>query len=369
MANGFAPYLLKHIAEIAKENTPQYKLEPAGYLNLLKSQKSAEIVKLNTNSGHRKTVQVKRKQRYTVDDVETSKSCSVTTRQPFLEETVTLSSTRALAIYLEDETVAKYEEDASKTVSIGGAPSAPMNDLLDSIMTAASAILQGVNIDLMTLQAAQFGNHRATGSNAAVAVNFPRNTNINPLNSGFTKILSDYKKNGGMGRPQIFGSGLMFDFMVQQASKSADQSGMDTKIMAGGVDFFHDMNAETILGANQFGVIQPNAVQLVEYLEYTGFKAGPKPGASWFGTMVLPMQNGAEIIPVEFDVQVRYSDCPTVYNVNGVDVTLEKGYNFIISKQCGLWTIPTGAYKVGDPLFGNRGSLRYLMGNNCDICS
>lgn len=369
MANGFAPYLLKHIAEIAKENTPQYKLEPAGYLNLLKSQQSADIVKLNTDSGHLKTVQVKKKQRYTVADVETSKSCSVTTKQAFTEDTVSLASTRALAIYLEDETVAKYEEDASRTVALGGAATGVMNDLLDSVMTASSAILQGVNIDLMTLQAAAFGKHRATGTNAAVSVNFPQNTNVNPLNSGMTKLLADYKKNGGMGRPQVFGSGLIFDYILQQYAKSADQSGMDTKIMAAGVDFYHDMNAETILGANQFGVIQPNAVQLVEYLEYTGFKAGQKPGASWFGTMALPMLSGADILPIDFDIQLRYSDCPASYTIGGSTVTLEKGYNLIISKQCGLWTIPSNAYKSTDPLTGNRGSLRYVMSNNCDICS
>ena len=65
MAQGFAPYLLQHIKQIALQSTPQYKMESPGGLNLLLSQAKPSEVKLNSPNGHKKTVQVKAKQRAT----------------------------------------------------------------------------------------------------------------------------------------------------------------------------------------------------------------------------------------------------------------------------------------------------------------
>ncbi len=60
MANGFAPYLLKHISAIAVESTPQYKMEVPGFLNLLMSQSKPADVKLNTPTpGSKSTVLLK----------------------------------------------------------------------------------------------------------------------------------------------------------------------------------------------------------------------------------------------------------------------------------------------------------------------
>lgn len=368
LGQGFRPYLLSALKDITGNNAyPGYKLDPHGFLNLLQSQQKPQVLKLNTAGGHKNTVQVKYKQRLTKDFTDTSKSCDVTNVIPTAEVSVDLSATRALAIYVEDETIAKFMDEASRTVAIGQPATDIMFELADDIMHGANAILDGINDDLLTLAVAKIGVNRVTGSNAAKTVNFPLNTTNLPLNQGLTEILSDYKINGGMGKPQVIGSGLMHNFMLMQGSKSFDQSGFDTKIQAAGVDFYHDLSATTILGSNQVIVYEPNAVQMVEYMEYTGFKAGfPGVGNSIFGTFVLPMQVGAETLPVEFDFQLRYSDCDQVLTDQyyGTNLTLGKGWNFIISKQCGLFTIPSGAYRATDVLNGNRGSYRYTVTNS-----
>ncbi len=368
---GFRPYLLNHLRSIVGvDNTPQYKIEPVGFLNLLSSQSKPTILRLDNSAGHQNTVQIKYKQRYTVDFTDTAPSCDNTNVPAYREMPINLDSFRQIAIHIEDETLAQYEDDATRMIRTGSPATPLMNEFIEEVMNAASALLEGVNLDLMTIAVANIGVNRRTGNNAAAALNLNRNSATDNLTDGLTLLLSDYKINGGIGTPQIFGSGLFYNFMLQQASKSADQTGFDTSVMAAGVKFYHDLQAANILGANEIVVCQPNSLQWVEYLQYKGFKAGVKPGASEFFTIMLPFQNGADVIPIEFDVQLRYNDCAETFTdaYYGTPLTLQKGYNLILSKKSGLFTIPADAYRATDPLFGNRGTLNYTVTNTCDNC-
>lgn len=361
--SGFAPYLLKSAKEAYLSASPQDKVEEVGFLSLLKSQNPRiEVLKLNTDAGHLKSVQVKAKRRLNVAHTDTSKSCDVTTTLPYYEKSVDLSSTRQVAVYLEDETLAKYVEDASKGIPVGDSKVA--QEMYDNIKIAANALVEGINQDLYTLGVAALGVNKVTGSSATQSVNFPLNTTNNDLTAGMNKILADYKRNNFSGRPQIVGDGLMHNFMLQQASKGNDQSGLDTKIQARMADFFYDPYTTTALGSNQFIVYEPDAVGLVEYMEYSGFKGGVRPGASIFGTIVLPFgHNGGTI---ELDWQLKYYDCATTLTDEyyGTSLSVDKGFNMILSKRVGLWTIPNDAYRNGtDAYYGNRGSLRFTATN------
>lgn len=360
------PYVLKHIKTVAGDATPQYKLEVPGFLNLLQSQSKPEILRLDTAGGHKKTAQIRYKQRWTKAHTDTSKSCDQTNVGVRLETSVDLSSTRQFAIHIADETIARYEEEASRSIAVGRPATGVMNEMLEEIIIASSAILDGVNDDLATIAVSNFGRNRRTGNNSTSSINIPLATTNLPLDNGLTQILADYKNNGGRGTPQVWGSGLFYNFLLQQPSKSADNSGFDTSVMAAGVKFYHDLSAASILGTNQIGVYEPNAIQIVEYMEYTGFKAGTKPGASIFGVLTLPMMSNGEVLPVDFDFQLKYNDCQTTMTdaYYGTTLTLEKGFNLIISKQCGLFTIPDSAFRINDELYGNRGSYRYTITNS-----
>jgi len=322
MAQGFAPYLLHHIKQIAGMATPQYKMEVPGFLNMLMSQSKPSEVKLNNENGHRKTVRIKAKQRATKDMTDTSKSCDNVLVPIWQEQEIELSVTRQIAFHIPDETIALYEDNASRTVAIGQPATAIMNEFLENILTHTSALLEAINDDLFTVAAANIGTNRVTGSNASQSININKDGAVNPLGDGFTKILSDYKRNMAKGRPQIV-------------------------------------------------AYEPDAVQLVEYCEYTGFKAGVKPGGSTFGVMTLPAMVNGEIKPVEVDFQLKYQDCDTTYTdaYYGTTITLGKGYNLILSKQCGLFTIDTAAYRATDVMNGNRGSYRFTLSNDCETCS
>jgi hypothetical protein len=367
---GFRPYLLPHIRTILGDATPQYKIEPVGFVNLLSSQSRPKVLRLNNAAGHRETVQIKYKQRYTVDFTDTVASCDNTNVQAYREMEVNLDSFRQIAIHIEDETIANYTDDASKMVKLGTPPTDIMNELLDEIMNAASAILEGVNLDLMTIAAANVGVNRRTGLNTATAINLNRDGANNLLTDGLNQILADYTINGGKGVPQVFGSGLFHNFMLQQNAKSADQSGYNTAIQAAGVKFYHDLQAANVLGANEIIVAQPNTLQWIEYMQYTGFKAGLKPDGSEFFVISLPMQIGADVKLIDFDVQLKYNSCPEIFTdaYYGTTSTLQKGYNIIISKKSGLFTVPADAYRGTDLLTGNRGTLLYSITNTCDSC-
>ena len=365
MADGFAPNLLRSIKDIVGQNSPELKLNYQGYLNLLMSQKNAEVVRLNDPSapGHRRSVQIKRKKRFTVAHTDTARSCDNVNLQPYEEQTVPLTIFRQLAIHVDDETIARYPSETSQSTSIGQPPTSLMRELLDDIRSGADALLTGINRDLFTLGVTDIGVNVVTGGVGAKAINFPLNTTNNPLQSGINEILTDFQTNEAIGKPQIVGSGLIHSFFMQQAAKDSDQSGINTTIQAAQGDFFYDTFAATALGANQALVYEPNAVQLVSYMNYQGFKAGEKLTSIYF-TMKLPMVEQAQVKMVEFDVQLKYEDCPTTLTdaYYGTSLAVEKGWNIIISKEVGLYTIEDG-YRGTDRLSGNRGSYRYSFTN------
>lgn len=369
LGQGFAPYFLISIAEIAKENTPETKLEQFGFLNLLQNQTSKGAVTLNASkAGHRRSVRVRKMQRLTVDFTDTSASCDQTNVIPYSEDDVDLEGYRQIAIHVADEDVAQYMEAASNIKSIGTPSTTILMALYERILAASNAILQGVNNDVFNLAAARIGVNRRTGTNTAEPINLALNTTNNPLNNGEVQILADYLNNGGIGRPQIIGSGLWQNYSLQQRMKTEanHNSGFDTRVAAASFDFYNDLAAQNILGANEIVVYQPDSLQLIEYMKYKGeWKTGQKPGPSTFFTMMLPVKDSLGNKMVEFDVQLRYNDCQTTFTNDyyGTVLTLEKGWNIIISKDFGLWTIPSGAYRATDQLNGNRGSLRYVISN------
>jgi len=363
---------LEHIKQIAGAATPQYKMETPGYLNMLLSQSSPVNLGKPSGSGHKKTIRIKTKQRATKDMTDTSKSCDNVLVPIWQEQEVGLGVIRQIAFHIEDETIALYEQDASRTVMVGQPATAIMNEFFENILTHTSALMEALNNDLFTLGAAAIGVNRVTGNNNAQNININKDGAINPLQDGFTKILSDYKRNGGSKRPQIVGAGLMLAWEIQnnQNAIGMNQGGLNVASLKQW-DFFYDEQAEVALGANQIVAYEPDAVQLVEYMHYTGFKAGVKPDGSTFGVITLPVVVNQMIKPVKFDFQLIYNSCPQEFTDSyyGTTMTLGKGYNLILSKECGLFTIDTAAYRGTDVLNGNRGSYRFVIANDCETCA
>lgn len=364
---GLNPYLLRHIKEVVGTgNAPQLKVDNLGFLNMLQSQTKTLNVNRPGGNGAIDFVQVKYKQRLVKGQTSTSDTCASANINPYLEATVPLNIYRQVSMYVEDALIQEYTSDANQTVMAGLPPTAIMGELLEQIYAGANAIMQGIDTDLQNQIV--IGTNPDTGSNASKTINITQNTANLPLTDGLTELLSNCQRaEFSTGKPQIVGSGLFLNFMNQQNAKGLAQNGLNTKIEAMGVDFYYDQYMSSTLGTNQVIAISPDAMQLVEFARFTGAYAGQK-GTSYFGSIMLPMQvTPNNIIPVQFDYQLRYLDCPE--SVAGVDdyygnpISGYRGWQMIISKKCGLFQIPSNAYRASDYLANSNGVLRFTITN------
>jgi hypothetical protein len=371
MANGLAPYLLNDLKSLVGNAYPGSKVDLKGFLAMLTSGAGANPIQTSTLAGHKREVRFWYRNRNTKPQTDTSASCDNVLTPARKEYTVSVGNTRQIAWHLPDELVASYMEEASQRVNI---PGGPMNgasaELFDIIMSGANGILKGMNDDLLGL--ITWGKNRVTGASTATTLNISADTNVQKLTTGMPKLMGDYKLNNLSGTPNVVGAGLFYQYMLTQPYKGLDQSGFNSALSTGLINFYADQDFADTVGSNQIGVFEPGAVQLVEYLEYTGFKAGQKPGASEFGVIALPaVASDGSLLPVKFDWQLKYIDCPTTLTdaYSGSSSTYQKGWSFIMKKDFGLFQLPSDSYRQEDGNYSVNGALRYNVTNACDTCS
>lgn len=370
LGQGLRPYILPHLKYIIGEKAlPQTKLERMGFINFLQSQDKPELLRLNVNGGgHMSSVQIKYKQRFTEDYALKNEGavCNSVNNSVYLETQANLTSFNSFAVHIDNELLAQYEVDSTAMMSAGTTPpTSLMKEFMETLMTAANAVLLGLDQDLITTLTP--GINRVIGTNTARTINVPLNSTQNDLTSDLNRVLVDCKVNLFGGKPiLLLNTGSLLDsYVMQQKFKSANQAGINTAIELAGFTAYDDSKVGTVFGAQNFLAIDPNTVQIVEYMKYKTFKAGWMPGDSMFGTIDLPMQQGEEVKLVEFDYQLRFVSCPTVTTDSyyGTPITLQTGYSIILSKKAGLFQVPQTAYRGTDPNLGVNGVLRYNLTN------
>lgn len=366
MANGLAPYLLNDLKSLAGPAYPGQKVDLKGFLGMLVAGPGAAPIRQNTLTGNKKEVRFWYRQRATKSMTDTAAACDQVLTPARLETTVSVNNVRQIAWHLTDELLAQYTEEAAQRMSTPGfsVGQGATAEIMDLIMSGANAITAGINQDLLGLLT--WGRNKVSGNNASVTVNIPQTVTAQPLTSGMPKLLSDYKFNNLQGMPNVVGAGLFYNYILANQYKGLDSSGFNSQIATGMINMFPDQDFATVVGANDIGVFEPGSIQLVEYLEYTGFKAGVKPGDSEFGTLALPaMASDGTMLPVMFDWQLRYITCPTtLYDAyTGNSATYNKGWSLIMKKNFGLFQLPSDAYRNDDGNIAVNGSLRYTITN------
>lgn len=146
-----------------------------------------------------------------------------------------------------------------------------------------------------------------------------------------------------------------------------NQSGVDQSRI-GLPRFFFDKQTNSIWGNNSVGVFAPGSVKFITRNKFAGPFGGDK-GTSYFTTLPLPVNEfGCAddcLRDLVFDLQLKYYDCPTVVvGPGGGNITIQRGWQAIISKSFALWVQPDTAFAAGDPLFGTNGTLKYFFTNN-----
>ena len=378
MANGYCEALLLHLDSIAGQNYPGQKVTIPGFLNMLvTSPDRPTAIQDGYREGHYRTVNVKYMPRTTVSQVSTSDTCAVDVLPAYKETSVSVNNIAQTGLFITDDQVRQYCEEASRTVAVGLPPTQIMTEHLRAILHAMNGIYQKMENVLTTSMASSFGKHVETGTATAVTVNIEQDGTLNDLGTGLTNLLTRAANNEFCGTPMFVGAlgSLMHAYSIQKQRSAFGMSaaGVDYASMNNDFQFFASGQTGSTWGAQHVGMFAPGSVHLIERQDNVGSFAGQR-GSSFFTTIVDPRTqcwtpNG--LGNIAFDLQVKYIDCPEDLGsnlangyINEASISAARGYVLLIKKRYGLFTTPTDAYDGADRLAGSNGSLRYSITNS-----
>ncbi len=370
---GYAPYLLQHLQVLAADNNPSTKVTPTGFLRMLLENNPSlnlpeyEKLKLSNQQGNIRNVQLSYLRRITPDQIDTADDCDNDYIPVYSEMTLSTVAFRKFGFYISDDTIARYMEEASQTVALGQPATPFMQEHLDTLMTVVNGMVGAINQDVLGM--VNFGTNVVTGSATPTTVNINTDATVNDLSNGVTRILTDALENEVFGDLLIAGNGLFNAVQVQRSFSGLSMAGIDAAKI-GGYKWYYDPYTASKWAANQIGAFSKGTIGFVDIDKYIGFRSGTK-GISTFFRIPLPVaatQNDGTVDLMTFDAQLRYIDCPTqIYSGYGGGndlVTVNRGWQLIISKNFGLFQLPADAYQSSDRLYGNNGALAYAITNN-----
>ncbi|GEO08771.1 hypothetical protein [Segetibacter aerophilus] len=373
MANGFVPGLLLASKQVYTGAVdPSTKITPLGYLRMLLrrgmiTNGNPNLVSASIeNQGHIRNVTIKYKQRSTAGKSVTTDDCSIQATPGYLEATIPSLLFRKNGTFISYDEIRKYENEASQTVMVGrpAPPMGIMRELWDRVIDKGQGLLQDVDNDLLTAQAAAFGKNVTTGLNTAKTVNFPLSTASNPLAQGMTMLMTDIMDNEIPPTDvDIVGSGLINNVYMQMNLNTQNTKDQNYPNMF--PNLYWDWNTTSKWGANQFAVFQRDAVQFININKWGGNFGGDKL-SSWLFTLNLPLadsSNNNELSSFKFDAQLRHIDCPQEVEIDGVPTQVDRGWVLDLMANYNQFNIPTDAYNAADRLTGNNGTLRYTATN------
>jgi hypothetical protein len=185
------------------------------------------------------------------------------------------------------------------------------------------------------------------------------------LDDGVVALLQDMRENEICEDVAIVGGGLYSAFDISRIAACCNSAGFDIS-KYGAPQFYFDKQTSPIWGTNAIGAFQYCAAKFISRNRYVGAFAGQK-GGSYFFTMPLPVNEYCclddNLKDLIFDVQMRYFDCPTTIDINGVPTQVDRGWQVIISKYFHLWVVPKDGYNAGDPMENTNGTLKYYVMN------
>lgn len=366
MANGFAPALIMQSKAAFSTAAPISKITPPGYLKMLLNQPKANIVSqgIDDGSGYIKSMIIKYRKRVPVGSSSDDDDCLIDRKPAYTEATVSTTLFKKQSFFIEDDTIAQYEADALANTQQGAPATAVMKEVWDIIIEHANALFGDINNALLSKQVANFGVNQVTGAATSTSLNFPVDLTTNPLNQGFTKLMDDILNNEmRYENVTLVGHGFINQAYIQKMQGT--QMSAQVNVPNGMPKFFFDPYAASAWGANQFGVFDAGAVQLIHTCRFRGTKGGVKPNTI-LGTITLPVYDaiGDSLKSFEFDFQIDYNKCPGDLEIGGSTVSNNKrGYIMTLMASFDQFNIPATAYESTDRLYQNNGTLRYTATN------
>lgn len=251
--------------------------------------------------------------------------CSASVEPDPRESLVTIDQVVSITRKLDEDEIAKLCESRAEHVA-------------EFTMSLFNGVNAKLNEDLLTLQAAAFGNWQSTGLPAVQ--NFEvLNSDGSPKYFGISQLKSELRKSRSSARPMVIGSGN-FELMADQVEIGCcNNAGIDLSMAGNQLAYFYDVETETVLGANQAVVLIPGAAQLVRFNKNSGDRRRTVEGVYDKTTIVDPVTG------VEWDYYLRYDECNDEWQL-----ALELNYT--------LFNLPSDMFAAGSSLDGVNYSFR-----------
>lgn len=373
MSQGFCPSLLVNINDVAEGNAPGKKMQIAGFLAALFCCQNSTVSPLQDqfDGASYRGLTVKYSKRPVLSDVSSTDDCSIDRIPGYSEWNVPVLGFKKHSFYVADDTIQKYCIDATATQSTGRPPTTVMKETYDRIVESANIVMKAINVDLVTQMATKFGVNVTTGQSNGKVINVNDDGNKMILDNGIVDLMRDLQENEICGDPCLVGGGLWAAWQAAQALQCCSSAGMDMSKVALPKLFF-DKDTQNIWGPNTAAILAPGSVKFIGRNAYQGPFAGQRM-TSFFTTLPLPVDEfGCNLDDclrdLMFDMQLKYIDCPTVVTgPSGGSITVNRGWQIIISKRYALWVQPTDAFSPTDELYDTNGTLKYYLTNTGSI--
>ncbi|MBR3647124.1 MAG: hypothetical protein IKN59_01875 [Paludibacteraceae bacterium] len=359
---GVAQAIIRNVNLVAKQNDPQLKLTPTGYLRLLlENNAMTEINNIEElRKGQKRTIKLRYLQRGLESEVSSVDDCETPLGVTWKEYEITNPLYSKIGIFISDDEFRQYEEEAIQTLNLGDAQQAPlMRGFYEVLLTKLIGLIGKIDSNLIAAQATKWGANAAYGlSTSAQTLNLGKSADFN---SGYVKLLEDALLNEVNDSLLICGNGLLTRYDIFHKLKTGnDYQGVGALPL----NAYYDPRTISGWGANHFGAFAKGTVGFVDWNAYVGAYSGEK-GGSVFFTLPVPVELDGALTSLVFDCQLKYIDCPT-YDGGG-KVTQPRGWQLIVGKHYGLFTAPTDSFQSSDRLYGVNGSFHYIAAEQEDV--
>lgn len=348
---GIAGAIIKNITAIAGINDPQLKITPVGFLKML-VENNALVQVVNEDDlqkGQARDIKVRYMQRGLESEVSDRDDCDTPITPEWKESTIGAPLYSKIGIMITDEQMRKYQAAATEPTSLGNVKIS--RALYETILTHVGALLNNIDKKLVAAQASKWGKNAAYNTDAAQSIELGTKAD---MGDGVVKLLLDAEENEVEGDLLVCGNGRVRAFDLYNKLKSgSDSNGFGSLTL----NAYSDPKTATLWGKDHFGVFAKGCVGFVDINKNVGEYAGEK-GSSIFFQIPMPVMINGTVLPINFDCQLKYEDCPQ-YDAQNTKVA-DRGYKLIIAKTYGLFNMPSDCFKEGDALAGVNGSFHYV---------
>lgn len=352
--------------EVYREASPAYKISPMGTLGYALNQATPSVISqtIDNKDGYIKDAKIRFKKRAAPGTSVTADDCSLQTEPAYYEQTIPALLKRYKGVWFDMPTIKAFTEDALKPRQMGTPATQVMQEVMDEIMVQINGLMMDINADV--IGAIAFGANVGNGGLlTSKSVNFPQNLASMVLASGMNEVTNDAMLNEiDVRKASIIGSGVVNLYYLSMMQKFTENASANPGMLPL-PKFFFDPAAATAWGANQFALLEQDAVQFVNICQNRAGNISGAWGNSEFGTITFPVADpqGNSFRTLEFDWQAKEVDCPANQVIGGNSVARGRGLSFTIGCNYGVVQLPTNAYEAADRLTGVRGVTRYTGAN------